>query len=176
MEHQHVQVSHDIVIEAELEERNQAVQDLPGIASIDPAKQDIALPPRPIVVNYSMAIPVWFFSILFASIWLVYYPAIMVLFYLLVSAVTFFVYAFDASAKNNKTWRIDDSLFHALSLIGGWSGALLGQCIFNHKYSDKTFAAIFWCTAATNFLFFVWTLTDSGSSQLELILGSLLGS
>ncbi|MFA0567841.1 DUF1294 domain-containing protein [Vibrio gallaecicus] len=174
MEHQHVQVSHDIVIEAELEERNQATQSLTNAANIDQTKQEIVLPPRPLVVNYSMAIPVWFFSILFASIWLVYYPAIMVLFYLLVSAVTFFVYAFDASANRNKTWRIDDTLFHALSLIGGWSGALLGQCIFNHKYSDKTFAVIFWCTAAMNFLFFVWTLTESGSRQLEVILGSLL--
>lgn len=120
----------------------------------------------PFVFNFSMAIIVWFFTVLGASIWLINYPAIMVLFYILTSAITYSVYAFDKDAARQGHRGVSNSILHLLSLIGGWPGALFAQCMFNHKYQDKWFASMFWCSVMANFGLFVWTFTDTGNGYL----------
>ncbi|WP_167494648.1 MULTISPECIES: DUF1294 domain-containing protein [Vibrio] len=121
---------------------------------------------KPLVFNFSLAIIIWFYTVLGASIWLVQYPAIMLLFYVLASAVTYSVYAFDKEAVRHQTLGVNSGILHLLSLAGGWPGALFAQCVFNHRYQDKWFASVFWLTVVFNFLAFVWTFTDVGNGYL----------
>jgi len=53
--------------------------------------------------------------------------------YLILSLVTFIVYAIDKSAARKGSWRIKESTLHILAFTGGWPGALLAQKTLRHK-------------------------------------------
>ncbi|MGF1755827.1 DUF1294 domain-containing protein [Vibrio makurazakiensis] len=120
----------------------------------------------PFVFNFSMAIVVWFITVLLASIWLVKYPPIVLLFYVFLSAVTYSFYMFDSAAAKQNTLRIHNGILHTLSLAGGWPGALIAQCSYKVHYHNKVFAVLFWCTVGLNFLVYVWTFTEAGNAHL----------
>jgi uncharacterized membrane protein YsdA (DUF1294 family) len=71
--------------------------------------------------------------------------------YLVVSAVTFFVYGYDkkVAQANRAIRRIPEARLHLLELIGGWPGALIGQTFWRHKTSQEklTFRVITWAIA-----------------------------
>lgn len=46
--------------------------------------------------------------------------------------------------------RYPESTLHALSLIGGWPGALFARHTFRHKTQKRPFVFVFWTTAAVN--------------------------
>ncbi|ADT88365.1 MULTISPECIES: DUF1294 domain-containing protein [Vibrio] len=125
---------------------------------------------RPMVYGLSLALSVWFITVLFASIYLVNYPPIIVLFYILISAITYVVYAFDKSAMLNNEWRISEWLLHALSLLGGWPGALMAQAFLRFKTLEQPFRMIFWLTALANFSVFLYTLTGHGADTLAQLI------
>lgn len=128
---------------------------------------------RPLVYGFSLALSVWFITVLFASVYLVDYPPIIVLFYILISAITYAVYAFDRSAMRNGEWRVSEWLLHALSLLGGWPGALMAQSLLRYKIIEQPFRMIFWLTALANFSVFLYTLTGHGADRLAQLIINL---
>lgn len=80
--------------------------------------------------------------------------------YLVGSAVTFVVYAWDKSAARKNRWRTQEKTLHLLSALGGWPGALVAQRVLRHKSSKRPFRAMFWATVALNLAALVWVLGD----------------
>lgn len=66
------------------------------------------------------------------------------------SLFTLLAYALDKSAAVAGRWRTPERTLHALSLAGGWPGALLAQQLLRHKTRKQPFAAVFWLTALAN--------------------------
>lgn len=77
-------------------------------------------------------------------------PSVVAAAYLLVSGVTFAVYARDKWAARNKRWRTQEATLHLLSLCGGWPGALAAQRVLRHKSNKRSFRIVFWATVAVN--------------------------
>lgn len=128
---------------------------------------------RPMAHGLSFALAVWFITVLFASVYLVNYPAIVVLFYILISAITYAVYAFDKSAMLNNEWRVSEWLLHALSLLGGWPGALIAQSLLRFKMTEQPFRLIFWLTLLLNFSVFLFTLSAPGAKWMSQLIYNL---
>jgi uncharacterized membrane protein YsdA (DUF1294 family)/cold shock CspA family protein len=78
------------------------------------------------------------------------------------SAITFVVYALDKRAAGTGAWRTQESTLHALSLVGGWPGALLAQQFLRHKTTKAGFRAVFWVTVAVNVIAFVALCSPMG--------------
>lgn len=70
--------------------------------------------------------------------------------YLILSPVTFIVYAIDKYAAKNDHRRIPEINLHILALLGGWPGALLAQHMIRHKSAKQAFRRIFWVTVMAN--------------------------
>ncbi|MCD6680548.1 MAG: cold shock and DUF1294 domain-containing protein [Burkholderiaceae bacterium] len=70
--------------------------------------------------------------------------------YLAASVATFAAYGRDKSSAQRSGWRISESKLHALSLAGGWPGALLAQQLLRHKSAKAEFRAVFWRTVVVN--------------------------
>lgn len=79
-------------------------------------------------------------------------PALMVL-----SLLTFIIYALDKSAAKNGAWRAEESTLHLLSLAGGWPGALIAQQKLRHKSKKQSFRSVFWVTVLLNCGAFAWS-------------------
>jgi uncharacterized membrane protein YsdA (DUF1294 family)/cold shock CspA family protein len=82
-------------------------------------------------------------------------PALLALFYLTASVVTFIVYAVDKKAAERGRRRTPENHLHLLALLGGWPGALLAQQWLRHKSSKLGFRATFWFTVVLNIIAFV---------------------
>ncbi|WP_070966064.1 DUF1294 domain-containing protein [Vibrio sonorensis] len=128
---------------------------------------------RPVVFNFSLAMVIWFSTVMGASIALLDYPPVVGMFYLLLSSISYMCYLFDRSAVRLGKNRVPDFLFHLLSLLGGWPGSLLAQSFMHHKYDSLVFKSVFWLTAVINFCFFAWTITEPGEQMLNYLVGSL---
>lgn len=70
--------------------------------------------------------------------------------YVLLSAITFVVYALDKSAARTGGRRTPEVTLHALALAGGWPGALLARRVLRHKTRKQPFRAVFWLTVVAN--------------------------
>lgn len=96
------------------------------------------------------------------TIWLI----IMAVKIVLLSVVTFFVYAWDKRQAKRSGWRVPESRLHLLSLLGGWPGAHLAQGWLHHKSSKGRFQRIYYWTIAGHFnidggiTFLVWYLSQ----------------
>lgn len=73
-----------------------------------------------------------------------------VFYYLLISLLTFFIYARDKAAACNNCWRIRESTLHCLAILGGWFGALLAQLLLKHKTAKQRFQVAFYFSIAIN--------------------------
>ena len=62
-------------------------------------------------------------------------PVIIVGLYVVMSLITFIVYAIDKSAAQNDRWRTKENTLHMLSITGGWPGAYFAQIKLRHKSS-----------------------------------------
>jgi uncharacterized membrane protein YsdA (DUF1294 family)/cold shock CspA family protein len=74
------------------------------------------------------------------------------LIYLVMSAITLMVYAFDKSAAMNGRWRTREQTLHLLELAGGWPGAVIAQSLFRHKASKTEFLIGFWLCVTLNLI------------------------
>ena len=83
--------------------------------------------------------------------------------YILMSIVTYVMYAIDKNAAQKGKWRTSENTLHLLSLLGGWMGALYAQNQLRHKSKKQPFKSILWLTIFVNIGAFVWTFTPSGS-------------
>ena len=77
-------------------------------------------------------------------------PIWFALIYLVVSAITYLVYAEDKSSAQRGARRTQETTLHILSLVGGWPGALLAQQRLRHKSVKAEFRSFFWGTVAFN--------------------------
>jgi len=64
--------------------------------------------------------------------------------YLILSLLTFIVYAYDKTKAHKNEWRVSEQQLHLLAFLGGWPGALITQCVIRHKNKKKSFQVIFW--------------------------------
>jgi uncharacterized membrane protein YsdA (DUF1294 family)/cold shock CspA family protein len=87
--------------------------------------------------------------------------------YLLLSLVTFMLYAFDKAAAMNRRWRTKEQTLLFAGLLGGWPGALVGQRMFRHKSRKMSFQVQFWCTVALNCAVLAWACTESGAAAIR---------
>ncbi len=62
---------------------------------------------------------------------------------LVLSVVTFVVYAIDKRRACTDGWREPESHLHLLELLGGWPGALIAQRRLRHKSSKGSYQFIF---------------------------------
>lgn len=86
--------------------------------------------------------------------------------YLVLSALTFMVYAVDKAAARANRQRVPEKTLHILALIGGWPGALVAQEWLRHKSVKPAFRAVFWITVAINIGVFVFLASPYGRSLL----------
>lgn len=74
-----------------------------------------------IITGYSYAIKVYF------------------LYQLIINIITFLLMSIDKKRAKKDQWRIKESTFMILALLGGAVGVLLGIVVFHHKQSKKKF-------------------------------------
>lgn len=70
--------------------------------------------------------------------------ATIIIYLLVVNAITFLAYWKDKRAAINKTWRVAEAMLHSLMFAGGTAGALAGQKILRHKTRKRSFQMKFW--------------------------------
>ncbi len=70
--------------------------------------------------------------------------------YVVASVATFIVYAWDKYQALRQGHRISEKTMHALTLIGGWPGALIAQQWLRHKTLKKPFRRWFWLGMVAN--------------------------
>jgi uncharacterized membrane protein YsdA (DUF1294 family)/cold shock CspA family protein len=63
---------------------------------------------------------------------------------LVVSAITYGMYAHDKTRAVFSGWRVQESTLHLAELLGGWPGALLAQRRLRHKCSKASYQFVFW--------------------------------
>ena len=63
---------------------------------------------------------------------------------LLMSLITYAVYAADKTAARQGRRRVPERTLHLLALLGGWPGALLAQQRLHHKTRKPGFQLMFW--------------------------------
>lgn len=64
---------------------------------------------------------------------------ILIIYFILITAVTFAIFGIDKLKAKKSWWRIPESTLFILAIIGGSIGALLGMHIFHHKTLHKKF-------------------------------------
>lgn len=77
-------------------------------------------------------------------------PAITLLIYALLSALTFTIYWQDKRAAINGDLRTPESTLQTFSLLGGWPGGLMAQLVLHHKSSKKSFLLTYWLMVLLN--------------------------
>ena len=80
---------------------------------------------------------------------------------LLLSALTYLVYAMDKRAAQRGQWRTSENFLHLLAVLGGWPGAWLAQQSLLHKSVKFEFRWMYWLTvivhvALVNWLVWSW--------------------
>lgn len=83
-------------------------------------------------------------------------PWFLLLTYSIASVLSLALYAVDKSAAQGQRRRISENSLHALSLAGGWPGALLAQRMLHHKTRKTSFQAVFWLTVVLNLVALFW--------------------
>lgn len=71
---------------------------------------------------------------------------------LLLSGLTYFIYAMDKNAAQQGKQRTPEKNLHLLSVLGGWPGALIAQQKLRHKSAKVEFQKVFWATVALNWV------------------------
>ena len=73
-------------------------------------------------------------------------------YYISMGILTFFIYSADKDYAKEGRWRISEKNLHILSIIGGWTGALIAQNKLRHKSSKSSFQIIFLFTVLLNLI------------------------
>jgi len=87
-------------------------------------------------------------------------PALLLVAYVLLSAVLFLMYSADKEAAQRGDRRTPEKSLHILALAGGWPGALVAQRVYRHKTSKQPFQLIFWCTVIGNCGLLAWLVVS----------------
>ena len=93
-------------------------------------------------------------------------PGILVL-YLIASVITYVVYALDKLAARRGVSRTPENTLHAMSLAGGWPGAMFARQTLRHKTLQQPFRTLFWVTVVLNLAGFAWLFTPAARPLLD---------
>lgn len=63
---------------------------------------------------------------------------------MILSAITYVVYALDKHAAQTGRWRTQETTLHLLELLGGWPGAWVAQQTLRHKSRKPGYRVAFW--------------------------------
>lgn len=66
------------------------------------------------------------------------------LLYILMSLITFALYAQDKTYAQNGAWRIPEIILHLCEMLGGWIGAFIAQHTLRHKSRKAPYQLTFW--------------------------------
>ncbi|MDM8515719.1 DUF1294 domain-containing protein [Desulfobacterales bacterium HSG16] len=125
-------------------------------------------------VSWPVVGAVFFLIIVGVAVFTARIPILIFALYLLISLITFIVYAADKSAARKGTYRTRESTLHLLSLIGGWPGAIVAQQKLRHKSSKQSFRSVFWVTVLLNCGVFAWLLTPTGKAILQSLIAIVM--
>lgn len=92
-------------------------------------------------------------------------------FYLLLSILTFVLYAADKRAAQANRWRTPENTLLLVGLVGGWPGAAVAQQVLRHKTKKLSFRSRFWISVILNVIVFVllaWYISAHPIPGLEL--------
>jgi uncharacterized membrane protein YsdA (DUF1294 family) len=120
--------------------------------------------------SLSVIAAAFFLVIVGVSVLTAQIPPLILALYMVVSLLTFIMYAVDKSAAKKGVWRIQESTLHLLSLAGGWPGALVAQQKLRHKSKKQSFRLVFWVTVLLNCGAFVWLFTPTGAATLRSLI------
>lgn len=109
--------------------------------------------------------------VLFATAWFARgIPAVVPLLYVVMSLITYALYAMDKSAAQHNQWRMQESTLHLFALLGGWPGALFAQDRLRHKSVKAEFRFVFWITVVLNLVALAWLLHSGKAEALNALL------
>ena len=77
-------------------------------------------------------------------------PPLVIVIYIVMGIITYYIYSEDKDMARNNEHRISEQHLLALSLFGGWIGALIAQQKFHHKTKKISFQMSFWTTVFFN--------------------------
>lgn len=72
------------------------------------------------------------------------------------SVIAFVAYGWDKWQAKRGGWRVPEKNLHALALIGGFVGALLGMRVFRHKTKHPMFAVMIGVAVVVHGGVWVW--------------------
>ncbi|MEO6115544.1 MAG: DUF1294 domain-containing protein [Pseudolysinimonas sp.] len=75
--------------------------------------------------------------------------------YVVLSILTFVLYAADKRAAQKGRWRTPENTLLLIGLVGGWPGAAIAQQALRHKTKKLSFRRFFWSTVILNVIVFV---------------------
>jgi uncharacterized membrane protein YsdA (DUF1294 family)/cold shock CspA family protein len=90
--------------------------------------------------------------------------------YLVMSLITFALYARDKNAALAHAWRTPETTLLLAGLVGGWPGAIVAQQRLHHKTRKASFRRQFWATVVANVL----VLVAFASGELAVWVGRLM--
>lgn len=76
--------------------------------------------------------------------------------YVVMSLLTYALYADDKSRAKRKQWRIPEQTLHLFELAGGWMGGFLAQRILRHKNRKATYQFGFWAIVTIHYIAWIW--------------------
>lgn len=91
------------------------------------------------------------------------------LYFVIVSAITFAFYGYDKAQARRHGSRIPEAMLLGLGLIGGSVGGFLGQRVFRHKTKKLSFLIPFWLIVAVQ-LYVLLAAPDSVQQKLAHII------
>ena len=86
----------------------------------------------------------------------------LVVHFIFINVFTFLAYWKDKRAAIKGEWRIPERDLHMLEVLGGWSGALIGQKVLHHKNRKKSYQFIFWLVPLLQISFIIFVLQYLG--------------
>ncbi len=117
--------------------------------------------------TWAIPVSIGYLCLVTFSVFVAQIPAVVLLGYLALSALTFFVYAYDKVAAKDGAWRTKESTLHLLSLLGGWPGALIAQQKLRHKTMKQSFRSVLWITVCLNLVAFGWMFAPEGTTSMQ---------
>ncbi len=105
--------------------------------------------------------------------WITTNPIPLIL-YILMSLVTFTLYAEDKSRAKRGDWRISEQTLHLCELAGGWLGGFVAQRKLRHKRIKRSYQIVFWAIVALHIAFWIdWLFL--GGTLIKIFFKNFIG-
>lgn len=105
------------------------------------------------------------------SVWPV--PSWVAWVYVVMSLLTYRLYAKDKTAALRNLWRVPEARLHWFAVLGGWPGALLAQQVLRHKTVKASFRGVFWFTVVANLSLLAALCSPTASPHIDSLINSL---